>query len=195
VSDAMTGIEPGTAVAPLKPLPVELRVLAERINARTRHTWYDNGRDFIQGKAQCEHGQWLAFLAVSGFGERPAQLQMQAARAIDAGEVPPDLTLQQTLVVIRKPESDSYLQDGLEDRLRASWAALKASFAEWGASIAETERHVAEMASEAAKHPADDSLHNRVAALKEKVAGERARYEADRSAVALDECSEGLIEK
>ena len=173
-------------IAPLKPLPVELRVLAERINTRTRHTWYDNGRDFIQGKAQCEHGQWLEFLSISGFGERTAQVQMQAARAVDAGEVPPELTLQQTLVESRKYADSAYLKDDLEDRLRASWVAFKAAFAERDAFITETERTVAEMASEAAKHPADDSLHNRVAALKEMVAGERARYEAERSAFALD---------
>ena len=55
---------PTQAVAPLKPLPVELRVLAERITRTDQaHVWYDNGRDFIQGKAQCKHGQWLDFLS------------------------------------------------------------------------------------------------------------------------------------
>lgn len=90
-------------------LPLELRVIAEAIHGRTRHTFYDNGRDFIRAKALCQHGQWLAFVEASGFTPRAAQLQMQAARAVDAGEVPPDLTLRETLAVIRKGEIVSHL--------------------------------------------------------------------------------------
>ena len=105
--NARESVKANSDISP--PLPLELRVIAEAIHGRTRHTFYDNGRDFIRAKALCQHGEWLPFVEASGFTPRAAQLQMQAARAVDAGEVPEDLTLRETLAVIRKSEIVSHL--------------------------------------------------------------------------------------
>lgn len=119
-------------------LPLELRVIAEAIHGRTRHTFYDNGRDFIRAKALCQHGQWLPFVEASGFSARSAQAQMQAARAIDAGEVPPHLTLDATLAAVAKradsaqlPAPELAARVAKLIRLQAEGAKLRADMEHW----------------------------------------------------------------
>ena len=118
------------------PLPLELRVIAEAIHGRTRHTFYDNGRDFIRGKALCQHGEWLLFVEASGFSARSAQAQMQAARAIDAGEVPPALTLDATLAAVAKSADSAHLPAPADPvakliRCQAECAEARADMEHW----------------------------------------------------------------
>ena len=54
-----------------------------------------------RAKKLCEHGEWLPYLALCAVPDArraDAQLQMRAARAVDAGEVPEDLSLNATLL-------------------------------------------------------------------------------------------------
>ena len=93
-------------------LPVSraLRASAEVVRAHLRAGFLHAGRELSRAKLTCEHGEWLPYLQLCEVPTRWAQRMMQAARAIDAGEVPEDLSLNATLLAIaEKRQNPSHL--------------------------------------------------------------------------------------
>ena len=80
------------------------------VRAHLRAGFLHAGRELSRTKLTCEHGEWLPYLALCEVPPRWAQRMMQAARAIDAGEVPEDLSLNATLLAIaEKRQNPSHL--------------------------------------------------------------------------------------
>ena len=92
------------------PVSRELRASAEVVRAHLRAGFLHAGRELSRAKLTCRHGEWLPYLQLCEVPPRWAQRMMQAARAIDSGEVPEDLSLNATLLAIaEKRQTPSHL--------------------------------------------------------------------------------------
>ena len=85
----------------------ELRQSAEAVRAHIHSGFLNAGRELVRIRPTMRRGEWGPYLAACGFdpgevGVRRAQRLMQATRAVDAGEVPPDLSLRATLEAVAK---------------------------------------------------------------------------------------------
>ena len=87
----------------LTDLRLPLRASAEAVRTQLRAGFLHAGRELVRARELCKHGEWLPYLEACGVPERAARRMIQAARAIDAGIVPPDLSLRATLAAVTKP--------------------------------------------------------------------------------------------
>ena len=81
------------------PVTRELRASAEAVRGHLRAGFLHAGRELSRAKLTCEHGEWLPYLELCAVPVRCAQRMMRAAKAVDAGEVPEDLSLRATLAM------------------------------------------------------------------------------------------------
>ena len=88
------------------PVSRELRASAEVVRTQLRAGFLHAGRELSRAKKLCEHGEWLPYLELCAVPARWAQMMMRAARAVDAGEVPEDLSLRATLATVADKRSD-----------------------------------------------------------------------------------------
>ena len=87
--------------------PPDPRQSAEAVRAHIHSGFLNAGRELVRIRPTMWRGEWGPYLAACGFdpdevGVRRAQRLMQATRAVDAGEVPPDLSLRATLEAVAK---------------------------------------------------------------------------------------------
>ena len=87
----------------------ELRASAEVVRTQLRAGFLHAGRELARAKLTCEHGEWLPYLELCEVPPRWAQRMMRAAKAVDSGEVPPDLSLRATLAAVADTSDVSHL--------------------------------------------------------------------------------------
>ena len=102
-------------------LNLDLQAIANRIRDRVSRTAYDTGKDLIEARAQCQHGEWLPFLEAAGIKEWTGQRMIRYAEAIDKSPTfDPSKTLPPMSAVLGKSDKLQYLDDeDLTDRDRA----------------------------------------------------------------------------
>lgn len=84
----------------------ELDRIASRIRKRIEEAAYLTGRDLLEAKRKCRHGEWLPFLSHTGLEVRTAQAMMAYARQRDSGkyEIPAHLPYTRFLLCTRAVE-------------------------------------------------------------------------------------------
>ena len=118
----------GAPAPSVNPIRDVLRESAGRVRTHIAAGFTAAGRELLNARALCRHGEWLPYVEACGMTPRAAQRLMQAVRAIDAGAVPPDLSLRETLRLAAEPKCDT--RDALVAKVRASVGRMKSDAAE-----------------------------------------------------------------